>query len=152
MKQTEEIFEAIERLQHLAALFGKRRGQLAKRAGLTEAQWRVLEGVSDEHFIPSMFADGLDNTRGAVSKILKQLIEKKLITAAISREDGRQRRYRLTARGDRTIESLRKLRRHAIRRIWSGLPLDDLVVFNRLCDSLITNLRSYAVQEDEQEK
>ena len=149
MQRRDAVLQAIERLQHLAALFSKRRAQLAKQAGLTEAQWRVLEGVATEHFIPSMFADGLDNTRGAVSKILRQLLDKKLIKASISVEDGRQRKYRLTARGTRTTETLRTSREKAIREIWSDLPLKDLTAFNRLCDGLIERLRDYAAQEED---
>lgn len=148
MEQRQAIFQAIEQLQHLAGLFGKRRAQLAGRVDLTEAQWRVLEGVATEHFIPSMFADGLDNTRGAVSKILRQLLDKNLIKASISQEDGRQRKYRLTASGTRTIESLRELREKAIHKIWSDLPQNDLATFNRLCGQLIGNLQEYAAEEE----
>ena len=84
MHRSNDILQAIEQLQHLAALFSKRRAQLAKRVELTEAQWRVLEEISTEHFMPSMFADEFDNTRGAVSKILRQLVEKQQIKASIS--------------------------------------------------------------------
>ena len=152
MNRRQTIFQAIEQLQQLAALFSKRRSQLAGQVELTEAQWRVLEGVATEHFMPSMFADGLDNTRGAVSKILKQLAEKKLIKASISLEDGRQRNYRLTERGTRTIETLRSLREDAIQAIWSDLPLGEMTTFNRLCDRLITKLRDYSAQEDHRNK
>ena len=152
MNRRQTIFHAIKQLQRLAALFSKRRSQLAGQVELTEAQWRVLEGVATEHFMPSMFADGLDNTRGSVSKILKQLVEKKLIKASISPEDGRQRNYRLTERGTRTIETLRSLREDAIQVIWSDLPLDDLTTFNRLCDSLIIKLRDYSAKEDDRDK
>ena len=147
MKRRHAVLQAIEQLQHLAALFGKRRAQLAKQVELTEAQWRVMEGVATEHFIPSMFADGLDNTRGAVSKILRQLLGKKLIKVSISQEDGRQRKYRLTARGARILETLRALREDAIREIWGDLPQDELAAFNQLCDRLIVKLQDYAARE-----
>lgn len=148
MAPRDVAFQAIEKLQHLAALFSKRRAQLARRAELTEAQWRVLEGVATEHFMPSMFADDLDNTRGAVSKILRQLLEKGLIKAAISDADGRQRDYRLTAKGTRTTETLRRLREDAIREIWTDLTLGDLRAFNRFCDQLIARLRDYVGKEE----
>lgn len=148
MARRDEVLHAIDRLQHLASLFSKRRSQIARRVGLTEAQWRVLEGVATEHFMPSMFADDLDNTRGAVSKILKQLLEKGLIKAAISDADGRQRDYTLTAKGERAIDTLRGLREDAIREIWSDLPLGDLRRFSQFCGQLIEKLRDYAGRED----
>ena len=56
MAQRAEIFHAIEQLQQASALFSKRRSQLAAAAGLTEAQWRVMEGIATQHFMPSLFA------------------------------------------------------------------------------------------------
>lgn len=152
MEHRQVILQAIEQMQHLAALFSKRRSQLARGVELTEAQWRVLEGVATEHFMPSMFADGLDNSRGSVSKILKQLLEKKFIKASISEEDGRQRKYTLTKQGTKTIETLRSLREDAINEIWSDLPEDELNTFNQLCGRLITNLRDYAAREETNNK
>jgi DNA-binding MarR family transcriptional regulator len=152
MRQQDTIFQAIGQLQHLSSLFGKRRAQLARRVGLTEAQWRVLEGVATEHFMPSMFADGLDNSRAAISNILRQLQEKKLVRASISTNDGRQRKYELTAKGAKTQKALRNLRSRAIRDIWSDLPPDDLAAFHRLCTQLIGRLRDYAEKEEANEK
>ena len=151
MGREDAIVRAIEQVQHLAALFGKRRAQLAERVELTEAQWRVLEGVATRHFMPSLFADGHDQSRGAVSKILKQLQDKNLIEASISADDGRNRKYELTAQGARSCEELRALRRQAVREVWSDLPPADLDVFNRLCEQLIENLRRYSEKETAQE-
>lgn len=142
MSRNKTVFRAIDGLQQVAHLFNKRRAQLARRVDLTEAQWRVLEGVATEHFMPSLFADNLDSTRGAVSKTLKQLLEKSLVRAAISGSDGRQRNYALTPKGKQTLQTLRKLRENAIREVWSDLPLADLETFNRLCEQLTQNLRA----------
>src|SRR5436190_1259605 len=142
-EQREMTLKAIEQVQQLAALFTKRRAQLAAQVGLTEAQWRLLEGIATEHFMPSMFADGQDNTRGAVSKIIRQLLKKKLVLASIAPHDGRQRKYQLTAVGKKSMERLRELREDAIREIWSHLPGNDLRSFVRLNDSLIERIRAY---------
>lgn len=148
MGKREQTFEAIEHVQRLAALFRKRRSQLARRADLTEAEWRVLEGVASEHFMPSMFADDLDNSRGAVSKILKQLVGKELIKGTISSTDRRQREYKLTAKGHRAIEVLRSSREEAIQEIWSELSSDQLSAFNQTCVHLTERLREYASTQD----
>ena len=47
---------AIANLQRLADTFAERRRQLAAGIDLTEAQWRVLEEIEDEDFLPSLFA------------------------------------------------------------------------------------------------
>ena len=65
--------------------------QLAQSVGLTEHQWGVLEEISTEHFMPSMFARQRDSTPAAVSKTLRQLIDKGLIEVKLNKSDGRQR-------------------------------------------------------------
>jgi len=47
---------AVAALQRLADVFAERREQLAHSAGLSEAQWRVLEEIASEDFMPSLFA------------------------------------------------------------------------------------------------
>jgi len=93
------VHRAIGQLQRLTELFGKRRVQLATGVGLTEQQWRVLEEIATEHFMPSMFARGRRSTAAAVSRIIRQLLDKQLVSVSVSRTDGRQRRYVLTAKG-----------------------------------------------------
>ncbi|MAD80409.1 MAG: hypothetical protein CMJ50_06145 [Planctomycetaceae bacterium] len=146
--QREITLLAIEQVTQLAALFGKRRAQLAGRVGLTDAQWRILEGISTEHFMPSLFAKEQDNTRGAVSKIIRNLLDKKLVRVSISDEDGRQREYQLTRKGERTMQRLRELREKAIGLIWDGLSREDFEAFTRLNGVLIERMRAYAAKED----
>jgi DNA-binding MarR family transcriptional regulator len=151
LRATERVrltLRAIEQVQQLAALFTKRRAQMASQVGLTEAQWRLLEGITTEHFMPSMFAQEQDNTRGAVSKIIRQLLQKKLVVASIAPHDGRQRNYDLTAKGRKSMDRLRELREEAIREIWSHLSEDELKSFIWLNDSLIEKIRSYAEKQE----
>src|SRR6202166_439612 len=100
------IFQAIEAMTALAELFERRREALARDAGITIEQWRVLEEISTQHFIPSMFAKSRDSSAAAVSKILRQLLDARLVTAAIGRADRRNRSYKLTAKGHRTLAEL----------------------------------------------
>jgi DNA-binding MarR family transcriptional regulator len=117
-----ELYQAIACLQRLADAFQRRRAQLAGSAGLSEQQWEVLEEISSEHFMPSMFARSRSSTPAAVSKTIRQLVDKGLVSVSLSKSDGRQRDYVLTAKGKRTIAMLRHERELAIERIW--LPLD----------------------------
>ena len=61
-KSGKAVHRAIEALQRLSELFLGRRRQLAREAGLTESQWRLLEELADEDFMPSLFARRRDCT------------------------------------------------------------------------------------------
>jgi DNA-binding MarR family transcriptional regulator len=144
MAQRAEIFHAIEQLQQASALFSKRRAQLASAAGLTEAQWRVMEGIATQHFMPSLFAREQDHTGSAVSKLLRQLLDKKLIRVSISTGDARQRSYELTAAGVKVMDKLRALRAQAIEEVWADLPPQELAAFSAFSEKLIARLRAKA--------
>ncbi len=144
--QTADVYEAIGRLQRLVDLFRQRRAQLAQGAGLTEAQWDVLERIASERFMPSLFARHRDSSPPAVSRIIRQLLRKRLITVSVSDTDGRQRRYQLTARGRKTLDALRGLRRRAVDVVWMDLDPRALAAFTDLSGELITRLESYATR------
>ncbi len=138
------ITEAIESLQRLTEVFALRRQQLAQAAGLTEAQWRVLEEISTEHFMPSMFARRRDCSAAAVSKILRQLLGQGVIEASIDADDGRQRNYALTAEGKRRVQRLRRERKKAMDEVWADLPPAALERFSAFSDELAGRLEAYA--------
>jgi DNA-binding MarR family transcriptional regulator len=142
--RTADVHEAIGRLQRLADLFHQRRTQLAQGAGLTEAQWEILERIASEQFMPSLFARHRDSSPPAVSRIIRQLLRKRLITVSVSATDGRQRRYQLTAHGRKTLDGLRGLRRRAIDTIWMDLDPRALAAFTDFSGELITRLETYA--------
>jgi DNA-binding MarR family transcriptional regulator len=144
--ETVDIETAIGSLGRLTDLFQQRRAQLARGVGLTVQQWRVLEKVSTEHFLPSLFARERECTPAAISKTLRQLLGKELIRAAISTKDGRQRRYELTDGGHGVIEQLRSDRRRAIRAIWSDLPDEEMTRFTRFAGELGDRLEQFADQ------
>lgn len=143
------IHRAIERLQQLTELVEQRRRQLARSVGLTEQQWRVLEEISTEHFIPSLFARDRESSAAAVSKVLRQLIDKELVRASISDRDARQREYELTDRGKRTMAELRHRRQHAIDAIWTGLPARELTAFEAMGTELVARIQDYAKTENQ---
>ncbi len=135
---------AVDRLQTLTDLFALRRRQLAAEAGLTEAQWRVLEEIATEHFLPSMFARDRECSAAAVSRTLRQLQEQGLVRARPDPEDARQRRYALTAEGCRRMERIREARRRALEVAWGPVPAAELKRFSRFAEPLIRRLEDLA--------
>ncbi|HEV7733079.1 MAG TPA: MarR family transcriptional regulator [Candidatus Binatia bacterium] len=143
----DDVHGAIAQLQRLADLFQQRRLQLAQSAGLSEQQWRVLEEIATEHFMPSMFARDRESTAAAVSRIIRQLLDKKLISVSVSPNDGRQRHYVLTARGTKTLDALRTSRRDAIESVWMDLDAAALRNFTRFSAALVARLEAYATRQ-----
>lgn len=139
--------EAIARLTKLSDVFQQRREQLASRAGLTVSQWSVLEEISTEHFMPSMFAQTEATSRAAVSKVIRQLLDRELIQVAISAVDGRQRDYTLTNSGKTTLERLRSERQKAIDAIWLPLDADALSQFSKFTALLVDRIERFAAKE-----
>jgi DNA-binding MarR family transcriptional regulator len=142
-KAEDPLADAIAALQRLADAFARRRGQLARGAGLSEEQWRVLDEIAAEDFMPSMFARRKAKSPAAVSKVIRQLLDRKLIEASISREDARQRRYALTARGRQTMELVRQDRQRALDRVWSGIAPRELAAFTRFAGDLAERLEAH---------
>ena len=139
--------EAITRLTRLSDVFQQRREQLAARVGLTVSQWSVLEEIATEHFMPSMFAQSEATSRAAVSKVIRQLLDRELIQVAISPVDGRQRDYTLTERGRATLARLRAEREKAIDAIWLPLDPDALAQFNKFTALLVERIERFAAKE-----
>lgn len=142
--QIAQIHAAIHALQRLTEVFQRRREQLASSVGITEREWRVLDGISSEDFMPSMFARRRESTPAAVSKILRQLIDKGLVNVTVSKADGRQRDYALTPKGKRTMLRLRKQRERAVQDVWLDLDDEQLTVFTAFGFDLAARLEEYA--------
>jgi DNA-binding MarR family transcriptional regulator len=135
---------AVEGLQRLADVFELRRRQLAAEAGLSDGQWRVLEEIGRDDFMPSLFARQRDCSPAAVSRTLRQLQERGLVRGSISPADGRQRDYVLTAKGRRLLEKLKASRQKALQVVWSGLPAAEVRRFGQFSGRLAERLERYA--------
>ena len=138
------IRRAIAGLQRLTDLLGERRAQLAREAGLTEQQWRLLEEIAAPGFLPSWFARRSDVTPAAVSKILRQLLDKGLVEVSISPRDARQRDFTPTPRGRKVLARIEAAREDAVRAVWSTLPPRDVERFADLAEELAARLDTYA--------
>ena len=69
-----------------------------------------------------------------MSKILRQVSDKGLVVATIDKDDARQRRYALTAKGKTVMERLRESREAAIAKVWltfDGAELRAFTTFGR---------------------
>ena len=144
----ETVLQAISQLNRLTALFHKRRAALAQEVGFTEQQWLVLERIASEHFIPSLFAKERDSSPAAVSKIIRQLVDKGLVDVTLDPDDARQRQYTLTARAEQKMGVLRRLRERAIDAIWMALDHRDLRQFCNFSGRLISAIENYQGKED----
>ena len=139
-----DVHDAVECLGRLTEVFRQRRQQLAASVGLTEQQWSVLDEIEQADFMPSMFARRRESSPAAVSKILRQLLDKELVVVSLKEGDGRQRNYELSPQGKRTLDRLREQRQHAISEVWLELDSDQLTAFTRFGDELIERLERYS--------
>ena len=146
-KSSEPLRAALEAVQRLSDAFARRRLQVARGAGLTEAQWRVLEQIAAEDFMPSLFARRQEQTPAAVSKLIRQLLDRELVVVSISRGDARQRHYALTAKGRQTMEIVRQDRQRAVERIWSGLDTRALDAFAGFAGDLAARMEAHEQAE-----
>jgi DNA-binding MarR family transcriptional regulator len=149
MASKPKAHEGIECVTRLTQLFQERREQLALRVGITVGQWSLLEEISTEHFMPSMFAETEATSRAAVSKVIRQLLDRNLIRVAISQLDGRQRDYALTAQGRATLDKLRVERQKAIDNIWLPLDAAALAGFIQFTHQLIERIERFAENDKE---
>ena len=139
-----EAHAAIECLARLSELYQKRREQLASGVGLTDAEWGVLEEIATEHFMPSLFARRRESSAAAVSKILRQVGDKGLVVATISKGDARQRNYALTPKGKKVMDRLRAGREAAIRDVWLAMDGSRMKDFTDFGNELAGRLEAYA--------
>lgn len=140
---TELALGCVAVLGRLAGLFTERRRQLAESVGLTDQQWHALEEVQTEHFMPSLFARERKSSAAAVSKILRQLTDKGLITGHVGMGDARQRSFQVTALGRETLRTLREGRQHAIRTVWLPLAPDELTAFQAVGTKVADRLEAF---------
>jgi DNA-binding MarR family transcriptional regulator len=78
--------------------------------GVTVAEWVVLRELYDrDGLAPSILAERIGMTRGAITKLADRLIAKDLITRQAAEADRRFQTLALTAGGRRLVPALAKL-------------------------------------------
>ncbi len=75
--------------------------------GVSVPEWAIMRELYDaEQILPSVLADRIGVTRGAVSKIVDRLVAKKLALRVKPDGDGRTQAVRLTPSGRRLLPGL----------------------------------------------
>ncbi|MBA4191372.1 MAG: MarR family transcriptional regulator [Planctomycetaceae bacterium] len=78
--------------------------------GVTVAEWVILRQLLALGEVPpSRLAEGLGMTRGAISKLIDRLLNKKLVTRSAGKEDRRFQSVSLTAAGRNLVPKLAAL-------------------------------------------
>ncbi len=108
---------------------------------------QVLEDVDGESFMPSIFARSRSCNPAAVSRTLRQLLERDLVRSSIGESDVGRRVYRLTPKGRRALEWLTARRQPAIATIWNPMRRTDLPSFSRLASDLASRLEDYTEKQ-----
>jgi DNA-binding MarR family transcriptional regulator len=94
--------------------------------GVTVAEWVLLRAMLDAGIAnPSLIADAVGMTRGAVSKLVERLSRKKLVVRSSSEGDRRYQTVELTAAGKRLVPVLARLADENDREFFGHLKLDE---------------------------
>ena len=139
---------AIDALIRLTEAVERRRRQLARGAGLTDAQWRVLEQIAQDDFLPSLFARDRRLKPAAVSRTLRELLARDWIRSVPGTGDRRQREYRLTGRGRQVLARLARARERALVAVLDVLPPAELARFTGFATQLADGLEAHQVEGD----
>ncbi|MDP3208274.1 MAG: MarR family transcriptional regulator [Rhodoglobus sp.] len=88
---------------HVSQAFAR----LLQDKGVTVAEWVAMRRLFGEGgMAPSLLADRIGMTRGAITKLVDRLIDKGLVVRRADRRDGRAQTLALTARGRALIPEL----------------------------------------------
>jgi DNA-binding MarR family transcriptional regulator len=91
---------------HVSQAFARK----VETCGVTVAEWVVMRELHDvEDAAPSILADKLNMTRGAITKLADRLIAKSLVTRKANPADGRAQTLALTTKARRLVPELAAL-------------------------------------------
>lgn len=104
----------------------------------TVAEWAVLRMLYDETALaPSVLAERMGLTRGAVSKLAQRLIDKGLVARTDSNSDRRAHRLSLTDRGRGAVPALAALADAHDAAFFAVLDAGEREALRRLLEALI---------------
>jgi DNA-binding MarR family transcriptional regulator len=109
--------------------------------GVTVAEWAVLRVLYGTGKVaPSMLADEMGLTRGAISKLADRLVGKGLVAREASFTDGRAQVLRLTAKGAGLVPVLAALAEENEAECFGGLAEADRVALMRILQRTVGRL------------
>lgn len=106
--------------------------------GVTVAEWVLLRALFDAgEMNPSQLAELIGMSRGAISKLVERLCQKKLLARSSSDADRRYQTIRLTSAGRRLVPTLARLADQNDREFFGHLPLEQKQLLVRILENIV---------------
>src|SRR3954454_24451596 len=111
MTLTPENYEALAELRYLGRKFLRfSKDLLGERAGLNPEQYEALLAIkafaTEKGLTISQLSERLQVKHHSAINIVDRLVDRKLITRELDREDRRQRHLKLTEKGEKLIQEM----------------------------------------------
>ncbi len=128
----------------LAFLFEKKADERLKESfGLGFAQYKVLEAIGrNTNAKQNTVAELLDQTEASISRQIRILSRKNLITVDMVMGNKRARELNLTEQGEEQLRLCHEQLEMIHARVFNGLSSEDVQYFEALFERLIANIRS----------
>ncbi|GGL93732.1 MarR family winged helix-turn-helix transcriptional regulator [Pseudooceanicola nanhaiensis] len=102
MDRTDISLIALRRILRATELYGRR---LAKEAGMTAVQFRVLQIIAENgHATPTAIANRMGVTQATMTALINKLVERQLVERRRSETDRRQTNVCITPRGTEAVD------------------------------------------------
>ena len=106
--------------------------------GVTVAEWVAMRRLFGEGGVaPSLLADRIGMTRGAITKLADRLIDKGLVVRRADPQDGRAQTLALTARGRALVPELAALADDNDTQFFRPLTVQERRVLRQLLERLV---------------
>lgn len=106
--------------------------------GVTVAEWVAMRRLFGEGGVaPSLLADRIGMTRGAITKLADRLIDKGLVVRRADPQDGRAQTLALTARGRALVPELASLADDNDTEFFRPLTVQERRVLRQLLERLV---------------
>lgn len=131
-------------IHSLAFILEKRADEaLQEQVGIRFAQFKVLEAIGrNAHTRQNVVADLLDQTEASISRQIKLLEKRKLISVGIVMGNKRARELDLSEEGEKILRQSRDVLDVMQARLTGDLSSDEQMFFQRLFTQMIENARS----------
>lgn len=117
--------------------------------GVTVAEWVAMRRLFGEGGVaPSLLADRIGMTRGAITKLADRLIDKELVVRRADPQDGRAQTLALTARGRALVPELAALADDNDTEFFRPLTVQERRVLRQLLERLVEQNELKAVPVD----
>ena len=116
--------------------------------GVTVAEWVVLRELHAGSLAPSMLAERIGMTRGAISKLADRLEQKAMLTRASDKDDRRYQELALTPAGRALVPQLAALADQNDAEFFGRLSREERATIERLMKEIVRKSGLRAVPID----